>query len=433
MHPSARIAAAIEVLDDLETRRRPANDAMKDWGLAHRFAGSKDRAAIASLVYDALRRRASARWLMKSETPRAEMIGALVLARGYSPGEIESHFSGEGHAPQPLSEDERAALAAADLAEAPVWVRGDFPEWLAPQLERAFGDRAAEEGRALAARAPLDLRVNALKTTREKALEELAHLGPVACRFAPLGLRIAQGQDGRAPALAAEPAYVRGLVEIQDEGSQIAARLARAAPGEQVLDLCAGGGGKSLAMAAQMDNSGQIYATDSDGRRLTPIFARLDRAGVRNVQVRAPRGPAHDPVGDIAGACDLVLVDAPCTGVGTWRRNPDAKWRMRPGALEQRIKAQDEVLARAAPFVKPGGRLVYVTCSLLCEENEDRVAGFLAAHPAFSAESADVSLARAGLEALAGSESPHGPGLRLSPSRHDTDGFYAAVLLRAGA
>ena len=430
MHPSAWIAAAIEVLDDLETRRRPAADAMKDWGLAHRFAGSKDRAAIASMVYDALRRRASARWLMKSETPRAEMIGALLLSRGRTPVEIAAQFSGEGHAPPPLSEEERAALDAADLSGAPDWVRGDFPEWLAPHFARAFGDRAADEGVALSARAPLDLRANALKATREQALAELEHLGPQPCRFAPLGLRIEQGKDGRAPALAAEPAYVRGLVEIQDEGSQIAARLAHATPGEQVLDLCAGGGGKSLAMAGDMDNSGQIYATDSDGRRLTPIFARLERAGARNIQVRAPRGPHNDPVADLAGACDVVIVDAPCTGIGAWRRNPDAKWRIRPGALEQRLKAQTEILSRAATFVKKGGRLVYVTCSLLCEENEDQVSAFLGAHAEFSAEHPDQSLKLAGLGALPNAGSAHGPGLRLTPARHDVDGFYIAVLLR---
>lgn len=436
MHASARIAAAIEVLDDIETRRRPASDALKDWGLAHRFAGSKDRAAIASLAYDALRRRASARFLMKAESARAEMIGALLLARDMPVDEISAHFSGIGHAPAPLSEAELAALQNPDLSDAPDWVKGDYPQWLAPHFSRAFGPRAAEEGRALAARAPLDLRANALKTTREKMLEELSYFGASACRYAPLGLRIAQGADGRAPALAGEPAYVRGLVEIQDEGSQLAARLARAAPGEQVLDLCAGGGGKTLAMAADMDNRGQIYATDSDGRRLTPIFARLERAGVRNVQVRAPRqsqlrSPAagRDPVADLAGACDLVLVDAPCTGTGTWRRNPDAKWRMRPGALEQRQKAQNEVLDRAAEMVKPGGRLVYVTCSALCEENEDRVAEFLGGRREFSAEPAEQSLAAAGLD-IPDAVSPHGPGLRFSPARHDMDGFYVVVLLR---
>ncbi len=355
MHPAARIAAAIEVLEDLETRRRPAADSLKDWGLAHRFAGSKDRSAIASLVFDALRRRASARWMMKSERPRGEMIGALALARSLPADEIETYFSGLGHAPAPLDADERQNLIAADISGAPDWVRGDFPEWLAPHFARAFGDRAVDEGRALSARAPLDLRVNLLKATRAEILAELAHLSPVACAYAPAGVRIAQGAGGRGASLAAEPAYVRGLVEIQDEGSQIAARLARASAGEQVLDLCAGGGGKSLAMAGDMDNRGQIYATDTDGRRLTPIFARLERAGARNVQVRAPRGQQHDPIADLAGACDLVLIDAPCTGVGTWRRNPDAKWRMRPGALEQRIKAQTEILSRAEKFVKPGG------------------------------------------------------------------------------
>ncbi len=170
--------------------------------------------------------------------------------------------------------------------------------------------------------------------------------------------------DGRGPALSAEPAYVKGAVEVQDEGSQLASLLSGAKPDMQVLDLCAGGGGKTLALAAMMENHGQIYAADDDGRRLTPIFDRLARAGARNVQVRAPRGQ-RDILSDLAGRCDVVLIDAPCTGSGAWRRNPDAKWRVRPGALEQRIKDQNETLERAAGYVKPGGHLVYVTCSLL--------------------------------------------------------------------
>jgi 16S rRNA (cytosine967-C5)-methyltransferase len=429
MHPSARIAAAIEILDDLESRRRPASDALKDWGLAHRFAGSKDRAAIASLVYDALRRRASARYMMKSECSRAEMIGALALARDLSREEIEGLFSGVGHAPAPLSGAERENLAARDLEGAPDWVLGDYPDWLAPHFSRAFGDEAVAEGRALAARAPLDLRVNALKSTRPEMLAELAHLGAQTCRYAPLGLRIPQGAAGRGAALDAEPAYARGMVEVQDEGSQIAAALCRAAPGETVLDLCAGGGGKALALAAMMDNRGALFATDADGRRLTPIFSRLERAGASNITVRAPRGKT-DPVADLAGQCDLVVVDAPCTGVGTWRRNPDAKWRTRPGALALRQTAQDEVLARGARHVRPGGRLVYITCSLLCEENEDRLAAFLAANPEYSCEPAAESLRLAGMAGLDAAASPHGPGLRLTPARHDSDGFYVAVLHR---
>jgi 16S rRNA (cytosine967-C5)-methyltransferase len=427
MHPSARITAAIEVLEDLDCRRRPASDALKDWGLTHRFAGSKDRAGIASLVYDALRRRASALYLMKADTRRAQMIGALALARDLSAGEIEAHFSGIGHAPPPLSADERQQLASADLSGAPDWVLGDYPEWLAPHFARAFGDRAVAEGQALAARAPLDLRVNALKSTRPEMLVELAPLGAQTCRYAPLGLRIPQGTSGRGAALDAEPAYARGMIEIQDEGSQLGAVLGRAAPGEKVLDLCAGGGGKTLALAGDMDNRGEIFATDSDGRRLTPIFPRLERAGAKNVVVRAPRGKA-DPVADLVGQCDLVLIDAPCTGVGTWRRNPDAKWRTRPGALEQRQQAQDEVLARASAYVKPGGRLVYVTCSLLCEENEDRLVAFLGQNSAFSPEDAGETLRRVGLESIENAVSAHGPGVRLTPAQHDVDGFYIALM-----
>ncbi|MGA9850486.1 MAG: RsmB/NOP family class I SAM-dependent RNA methyltransferase, partial [Roseiarcus sp.] len=379
MTPAARVAAAIEILGDIETRRRPAADAMKDWGLARRFAGSGDRAAISSLVYDALRRKSSSAWLMGESSPRAEVLGALRQTRGLDADAVAALFTGEGHAPSLLTEAERTRLAAADLTGAPAHVAGDFPEWLAPQFAASFGADAAEEGRALAERAPVDLRANLLKTTRDKALAALAHLSPQPTPLSPVGLRIAVRPDGRGAALAAEPAYVKGLVEVQDEGSQLAALLAEARPGMQVLDLCAGAGGKTLAMAAAMDNHGQIYATDADGRRLAPIFERLARSGARNVQVRAPRGHA-DVLADLEGRCDLVMIDAPCTGSGAWRRNPDAKWRMRPGALEQRIKDQDEALESAMRFVKPGGRIVYVTCSVLRAENEDRAAAFLARH-----------------------------------------------------
>ena len=428
MTPGARVAAAIEVLDDILARRRPAQDALKDWGLAHRFAGSKDRAAISGILFDALRRKSSASWIMQDETPRAIVLGALHLQRALSVDEIASLCSGEGHSPGLVSEAERAHLSAATLAGAPLHVAADVPEWMAPHFITAFGGRAVEEGRALAERAPVDLRVNGLKTTRDRALAALAHLHPEPTPFSPLGLRIAPSPDGRGPALNAEPAYAKGLVELQDEGSQLAALLCAAKPGEQVLDLCAGGGGKTLALAAGMENRGQIYATDTDGRRLMPIYARLERANARNVQVRAPRGAA-DILSDLKERCDLVLIDAPCTGTGTWRRNPDAKWRIRPGALAERIRTQDELLARAADYVKPAGRVVYVTCSVLRDENEDRVSAFLATHPQFAPQAADAMIARAGLPALQ-PFATDGMGLRLSPATTYTDGFYTAVLTR---
>jgi len=429
MIPAARIAAAIEVLSDIEARRRPAADAMKDWGLAHRFAGSGDRAAISALVYDALRRKSSSAWLMGESSPRAEAIGALRQARGLDADAISSLFSGVGHAPAKLTEAERARLASADLSGAPAHVAGDFPEWLTPHFKASYGAAAATEGSALAERAPVDLRANLLKTSRDKALAALAHLAPQSTPLSPVGLRIAIRPDGRGPALAAEPAYVKGLVEVQDEGSQLAALLAEAKPGMQVLDLCAGAGGKTLALAVAMDNHGQIYATDADGRRLTPIFDRLARSGARNVQVRAPRGET-DVLGDLAGRCDLVMIDAPCTGSGAWRRNPDAKWRIRPGALEQRIKDQDETLERAVRFVKRGGRMVYVTCSVLRPENEDRVAAFLARHDDMLPVDAATQARAAGLAPLAEHASPFGPGFRLSPRATGTDGFYVATLAR---
>jgi 16S rRNA (cytosine967-C5)-methyltransferase len=429
MTPGARLSAAIDVLSMIEAQRRPAAEAMKEWGFAHRFAGSKDRSAISSLVYDALRRKSSSAWLIDDSSPRAAMIGALRLARRMDADEIASLFTGEAHAPTPLTADERQRATTATLDGAPDHVRGDYPEWLAAAFAESFADKAAAQGEALARRAPVDLRVNTLKGDRAKAMAALSHLGPKATPFSPFGVRIEIGADGRGPALAAEPAYAKGLVEIQDEGSQLAALLADVKPGQQVLDLCAGGGGKSLALAAMMKNQGQIYATDSDGRRLMPIYDRLERAGALNVQVRAPKG-ATDLLHDLAGRCDIVFVDAPCSGSGAWRRNPDAKWRMRPGALDQRIRDQIETLDKASNYVKKGGRLLYVTCSLFKAENEDRVAEFLSLHADFLPTDVDHLARGAGLPALAPFASTLGAGLRLSPLETFTDGFYIAALAR---
>jgi 16S rRNA (cytosine967-C5)-methyltransferase len=427
MTPGARLSAAIEVLADIEDRRRPAGDALKDWGLAHRFAGSGDRAAISGLVFDALRRRNSAAYLMGAATPRALLLGALRLERGLSLDAIARLADGVRHAPAPPDAAEAKALAAPALEGAPAHVSGDYPDWLDPYFAAVFGEERAEEGAALSRRAPVDLRVNSLKGDRDAALAALAHLHATPTPWSPVGVRIALSAEAKSPPLHAEPAYMEGLVEIQDEGSQLAALLSAAKPGETVVDLCAGGGGKTLALAALMGNSGRIYATDTDIRRLAPIHARIERAGVRNVEVRTPRGDA-ELLDDLAGAADLVLIDAPCTGVGAWRRNPDAKWRVRPGALEQRIKAQDAALERAAALVKPGGRIAYITCSLLDEENGARVRAVVEAHPDFAIVPADAVMEALGDGKFRAAVRTSAEGLLMTPRRTGTDGFFVAIL-----
>lgn len=431
MTPAARISAAIEVLTDIEARRRPANDALKDWGLAHRFAGSGDRAAIAGLVYDALRRRASSTYVMEEATPRANMLGMLRLQRDLDVEAIAALFSGARFAPEPLTDAERTHLAAASLDDAPPHIAGDYPEWLDASFASIFGEARAEEGKALASRAPLDLRVNTLKTERDEISADFEEYGAESTQFSPFGLRILVASDAKSPAIQSEPSFVKGGIEIQDEGSQLAALFSGAKPGEQVVDLCAGGGGKTLALAAMMENRGQIFATDTDKRRLSPIHARLERAGIRNVQVRTPRG-STEILEDLKGSIDLVLIDAPCTGTGSWRRNPDAKWRMRPGALEIRQKEQAAALDRAVPLVKPGGRIAYITCSVLDEENGAQIRAFLTRHPAFSVEKPDAIAAVLGERgyiftkaALISEE-----GLLMTPRRTGTDGFFIGILRR---
>ena len=432
MTPAARLSAAIEVFTEVELRRRPSADVLKDWGLAHRFAGSSDRAAIAGLVYDALRRKASSCWSMGEGTPRAALLGMLRRERGLDVASIEELCSGARFAPAPLSEAEKKHLGGDSFAGAPAPVAGDYPDWLDPHLAKVFGDDRAAEGAALATRAPLDLRVNTLKAEREEIQPKFAHLNAEAAQWSPVGLRIRLGADAKNPAIHAEPPFRKGEVEVQDEGSQLAALFAGAKPGQQVIDLAAGAGGKTLALAAAMDNRGQIYATDIDKRQLLPIHERIARAGARNIQVRTPRGEA-DMLGDLKGHADLVLIDAPCTGTGTWRRNPDANWRVRPGALEERVKEQATLLDRAAGLTKTGGHIAYVTCSLLDDENGAQVRDFVLRTPGFSVEKpADVAQTlgeRAYLFLQAALIS--GEGLLMTPRRTDTDGFYVSLLRRS--
>lgn len=431
MTPSARIAAAIEIIAAIEEARIPATQALKDWGVAHRFAGSGDRAAISGLVYDTLRRRASAAYIMQAETARARVLGMLKLERGFDAKRVAELFDGSRHAPAQLTADEERALTSTSLDGAPPHVLGDYPEWLDGALADVFGESRVEEAIALAHRAPLDLRVNTLRTTPEKVLASLRHLNASRTPWSPIGLRIALDADARNPGVQAEPDFIKGGIEVQDEGSQLAALFAAAAPGELVLDLCAGAGGKTLALAAMMQGRGRIVATDRDKRQLAPIHQRLSRAGAHNVEVRTPRG-AENVIAELNEACDLVLVDAPCTGTGTWRRNPDAKWRIRPGALELRRRDQVEVLDRAATFVRAGGRLVYVTCSVLREENSRQISAFMTRHSNWTllAPQAIARVLNANASAFCASALLDESGLLMSPHRTGTDGFFVAVLKR---
>lgn len=430
MRPGARIAAAIEVLEAILNRYQPVAIALTDWGKAHRFAGSGDRNAIGGLVYDALRRRASLAWALGEDSPRALAIGAAPSALGLSADAVIEACNGAEHAPPPLSDIERAGLTR-DMSAAPDAVRADIPEWLWPSFSAQFGENAVAEGEAMARRAPADLRVNTLKSTPEKVVKALLPFGASPCPVSPVGVRVpAPAGAQRTPNLQAEAAFQAGWFEIQDEGSQIAALLSGAGPRKQVLDLCAGAGGKTLAVAALMQNTGQLYAYDADRYQLKPIFERIKRAGVRNVQVlRAGDEAALEALGP---RFDVVLADAPCTGTGTWRRRPDAKWRLKPEALAARQAEQRSVLARAASLVKPGGRLVYVTCSILPEENVEQVAAFLKTHSDFQAVPIGDAWATAGLP---GEAPPSADGrsdsLLLTPARHGTDGFFIAVLARA--
>jgi len=432
MTPAARLSAAIELIDTIEAQRAPAAKALKDWGTSHRFAGSGDRAAIAGLVWDVLRRRASSAWVMDDDRPRSRVLGMLKVERGMDTATIEALCDGSRFAPEPLTDAERSALASRSPKDAPAPVAGDYPEWLDPYLARAFGDDRAAEAAAMASRAPLDLRVNTLKGKREKVLSSLKHLGAKETPWSPIGLRIELSADAKNPGIHAEEDFIKGAIEVQDEGSQLAALLSAAKPGEQVIDLCAGAGGKTLALAAMMGGKGRLIATDHDKRQLAPIYERLSRAGVHNAEIRAPKG-ADDPVADIKVSADLVLIDAPCSGTGTWRRNPDAKWRMRPGALEIRVKDQIEVLDRAARLVKPGGRIAYVTCSVLPEENADQVRAFVARHPEFAVvppkETASVLWDKA--EAFADAALKLPEGWLMTPQRTGTDGFFVSVLRKA--
>ncbi|NTJ44275.1 RsmB/NOP family class I SAM-dependent RNA methyltransferase [Agrobacterium larrymoorei] len=427
MRLGGRLAGAIEVLADIEARRRPVADALKDWGLAHRFAGSGDRAAIGNIVYDALRMKLSHAWMMDNDS--ADALGYAVMLRqwGKSLDQLTAEFDGDKFAPAPLSESAIEAFSSRDISNAPLHVQGDIPDWVQASFEAAFGEGWLAQAQALNERPTLDLRANTLKASREKVLRALDDAGAEATRIARQGVRIPAGAGpSRLPNVTAELSFQKGWFEVQDEGSQIVADLVGAQEGEQILDYCAGGGGKTLAMSATMNNKGQVHAFDADRKRLAPIIERLKRAGTRNVQVH-DRASGLNPFRE---KFDRVLVDAPCTGTGTWRRRPDTKWRLTQRNLEERVGQQAEALDQAKTFVRPGGELLYVTCSVLPEENERQVRRFCAENPEFSIHSAlDRWNGIFGAQ-VAKPHSGDGETVTLTPATTDTDGFFFCVMKR---
>ena len=390
MTPQARVQAAIEILDDTIHAAR-AGGAAADTIIARyfagrRYAGSKDRRAIRDLVYAAIRRAGE-----MPETGRAAMVG---LAR--EDAALAAWFDGSGHGPAPILPDEAGSAA------------GIAPDWLMRRLAESGIDEG--EARALIDRAPLDLRVNTLKADGSV----LDALGAEPIVGLPLGGRLASGT-----AIESTPAFRDGLVEVQDAGSQMVAGAARVEPGQTVIDLCAGAGGKTLALAAAMENRGRILAADVDRARLQRLPPRAERAGVTIVQtVLLNPGREAAALAEWDGHADCVLIDAPCSGVGTWRRNPEARWRLTPARLDRLIATQAHLLAVGAALVRPGGALIHIVCSLLDAEGAGQVDRFLSAHPGWTVEQ-PIEQGRS-----------HGAGRRLTPEHDGTDGFFVARLIR---
>jgi 16S rRNA (cytosine967-C5)-methyltransferase len=428
MRMAGRVAAAIEILTDVFTQHRPASEALKDWGKSHRFAGSTDRHAIGTLTYDVLRRRETAASRMGDGRPRALVLGALRDVWNMSAAEIETLCT-EQFGPGVLTAKEKTALERELRDDLPAHIRGDFPEWLLPSLTHVFGDRVADEGAALAQRAPIDLRVNTLKASKAQLLEAFAKHGAKAGPLSPLCVRIEQpSADTRNINVEVEPAHGMGWFEVQDAASQIAAALSGVQAGESAIDLCAGAGGKTLALAALMKNKGQLVAHDQDKHRLRPIFDRINRSGATCIEVvAADEGEKLKGFGGF----DCVLIDAPCSGSGAWRRKPDAKWRLQLKQLEQRQKDQRDVLEQGASLVKAGGRLVYITCSVLPEENTAQVKAFLAKNKGFKI----IPYTEQWKNFIGGDIPKSADGssntLLMTPAQHGTDGFFVAVMQRS--
>ncbi|PTS73072.1 RNA methyltransferase [Sphingomonas sp. HMWF008] len=390
MTPSARTQAAIELLDQIIDAARDSGAAadtlIARYFATRRYAGSKDRRAVRDLVYAAIR--------AVGERPASGRAAMLVVAA--SDPDLTATFDGIGHGPAPIGKKEAAAPT------------GIAPRWI---IDRLYGSDLDEaECAALIGRAPLDVRIN-------RVIDEPIEIeGAEPIPGLPDGLRLPTGTN-----VENLPAYNHGAIEVQDAGSQIVTLAAKAQRGQRIVDLCAGAGGKTLALAAVMEGQGVVLATDTDRNRLARLAPRAERARAGIIESRLLNpGRELEMLDDWTGSADTVLIDAPCSGTGTWRRNPEARWRLTPDRIERLVETQRKVLEVGAALVKPGGALVYIVCSLLDEEGAGQVAAFLAANPGWRAQSLDLPAGRT-----------HGPGIRLTPAHDATDGFFVARLQHA--
>lgn len=427
MRDGGRIAAAIEILEDFDARRVPLKVCMADWARGARYAGARDRAFISGLALDVLRRRGSL--IAAGGNYRGAVALALHHLWKWDRQRIIDTFAEEPHGPGALEDALVSTLShhwpASDM------IRLDVPAFTYAMIERVSA-YPLEEITASSRRAPVDLRINSLKSDAARVMKALAPQEITTVREVSSAIRIPPvSADQRGPAIDIHPAYQKGWMEVQDAGSQIAALATGPVRGKQVLDYCAGGGGKSLALAALMANHGQIFAYDIEARRLAPLYERAKRAGVRNIQIISPAS-GSEKLTTLEGRMDVVFLDAPCSGSGTWRRRPDTKWRLTAQQLEQRMTEQDEVLKEGAKYVRPGGTMIYVTCSIFAEENEDRIAHFIKNHPDFTVLSARSAILYTGLVKSPDSipvESREGT-LRLTPATTSTDGFAITRLVK---
>lgn len=428
MRAEAHLAAAIEILSTLFETGQPTDKFLDGYFKSNRYAGSKDKRAIRGIIYDIYRNLRQYEYVIGSAAPRSLVISYLI-GQGLDATQIAEKFNGEKYAAANLSDDETKAIAdAKNLDTAPQAVLLNLAEWQYDRFNNQFGEQTESELKALNQTASLDVRVNIAQTTVDDAKKALSKLGleSSAMALSPIGLRLEPTTQ-----LTQSPSYRYGAVEIQDEAAQVASLLAGAKPKMSVVDYCAGGGGKTLALAAQMENKGQVYALDIDLARLRAIKPRIDRAKLHNIQThKLGNEKTNQLMYELADNIDITFVDAPCSGTGTWRRAPDARFNLTEDTLNQIVQRQSQILESAAKLVKQGGRLIYATCSLFTEENEAQVTKFLENNPEFELLNyadeweiyvkTDVPKSASSLEGT----------LLLTPHQHQTDGFFVALMQR---